>query len=412
MTNDHLRIMSFLTTFEVGGTERQCLNLALGLNERGFDVRFGCFRQAGRLRDELDARGIPITEYSMRSFYSGQFVRRQLALARELRSRRTQIMQAYNLHGNVFAIPAARLARVPLVVAGVRDCGVYLTDWTQRVQRHVCRLADLIIVNAEGIKTWLVGDGYKPEKIAVIRNGIDLSRFLNPVIEDPGGIRREFGIPADAPLISHVARLCPTKGFDDTVEAMAVVHQRHPDAHLIIVGEQLTSDHGKVVSSDVYRNKLAARARALGVGHRVIFAGHRSDVPAIQHEATVAAHPSLTEGLSNSVLESMASGAAVVATPVGGTPEIIEHDRTGWLVPPSTPRALGDALCALIEDPARRLRLGQAAKAFVRDAFSIPRMVTATEEVYRAALERKRADRSGRPPATPLPWGGDAGAAQ
>jgi glycosyltransferase involved in cell wall biosynthesis len=282
------------------------------------------------------------------------------------------------------------MARVPLVVAGIRDCGVYLTDWTRVVQREVCRLADVIIVNAQAIKDWLVGDGYAPDKIVVIRNGIDLSRFLTPATTPPEAIRREFGVPPDVPLISHVARLCPSKGYDDSVESMAVVCARYPDARLLVVGEQLRSENGELYPSDEYRQALTARATALGIGDRVIFTGFRSDTPAIQQAVTVAVHPSRTEGLSNSLLESMASGAAIVATPVGGTPEIVEHDRTGLIVPTKNPRALGEAICALIADAGRRERLGAAARAYVRDAFSIPRMVENTERVYREALDRTR----------------------
>ena len=392
-----LRVTSFIGTFEVGGTERQSLNLAIGLHDRGCNVHFGCFRNTGRLRQELDARGIAVTEYAMRSFYSARFLGQVRAFARDLRRRRTDVLQSYNLHGNVFAVPAARLAGVPVVVAGIRDVGIYLTPWTQRVQREACRLADVVIVNAQGIKDWLVDDGYDASRIAVVRNGVNLSRFLDPAPSEPGAIRREFGIPAGAPLISLIARLCPSKGFDDLIEALPAILARHPDARVLMVGEQLVSRDGKFVPSTEYRSTLETRARALGVGDRVIFAGYRSDVPTINAEVTVAAHPSLTEGLSNSILESMASGLPIVTTPVGGTPELITHDRTGLLVPARSPRQLADAISALIEDRARAVRLGQAARAFARDAFSIATMVQATEHVYRDVLARKR--KEGRTPA-------------
>jgi glycosyltransferase involved in cell wall biosynthesis len=392
-----LRITSFIGTFEVGGTERQSLNLALGLHERGCDVQFACFRNSGRLRQEVDARGIPITEYSMRSFYSGRFLQQIRAFARDLRRRHTDVLQTYNLHGNVFAVPAARLAGVPVVVAGVRDVGIYLTPWTQRVQRAACRFADVVIVNAQGIKDWLMDDGYDGSRIEVVRNGVNLSRFLDPAPTEPGAIRREFGIPEGVPLISLIARMCPSKGFDDLIEALPAIHARHPEARVLMVGEQLVSRDGKFVPSMEYRSKLETRARALGVGDRVIFAGYRGDVPAIHAEVTVAAHPSLTEGLSNSILESMASGLPIVTTPVGGTPELIAHDRTGLLVPAHSPRELANAICALIEDRGRAARLGEAARTFARDAFSISTMVQATEHVYREVLARKR--REGRTPA-------------
>jgi glycosyltransferase involved in cell wall biosynthesis len=235
-----------------------------------------------------------------------------------------------------------------------------------------------------------VNDGYDASRVAVVRNGVNLSRFLEPTPSEPGAIRREFGIPDGVPLISLIARMCPSKGFDDLVDALPAIHARHPDTRLLLVGEQLVSRDGKFVPTSEYRSTLEARARALGVGDRVIFAGYRGDVPAIHAEVTVAAHPSLTEGLSNSILESMASGLPIVTTPVGGTPELITHDRTGLLVPAHSPRELADAICVLIEDRGRAARLGEAARAFARDAFSISTMVQATENVYRDVLARKR----------------------
>jgi glycosyltransferase involved in cell wall biosynthesis len=292
------------------------------------------------------------------------------------------------LYGNVFAVPAARLARVPAVIASIRDSGVYLTDWTRRVQRAVCRLADHVLVNADAVKEWLVGDGYAADRISVVRNGIDLSRFLNPS-PPPANLRQEFHVPEGVPILSAIARLCPSKGFDDLIDAMAIVARVHPDARLLIVGEGLRSVNGDLYVDDSYRLALRRRADALGLGDRVVFAGHRTDIPSILREVTLAVQPSRTEGLSNSVLESMAAGAAIVATPVGGTPEVITHDRSGWLVPARNPRALGEAIAFLLDQPERRQRLGETARQSVREGFSIEAMTNKTEDVYRSLLGRR-----------------------
>jgi glycosyltransferase involved in cell wall biosynthesis len=381
-----MRLTQFLAVFECGGTERQVLNLGFGLDDRGVQVSFGCLRRSGRLLQEVEGRGLPVHEYRMRSFYSRRFLRQEVAFARQLARDRTQVMHAYNLWGNVFAIPAARLAGVPVVVAGIRDCGLYLTDWTRRVQRHVCRLADHIVVNAQRIKEWLVDDGYEASRITVIHNGLDLDRFLRDDGPDAAMLRREFGVPDDAPMISIVARMCPSKGFDDAIDAMPAVLARYPEARLLVVGEGLKSVDGTLRRDTTYQEALAARARALGVHHRVIFTGYRADVPAIFRAVTLDVQPSRTEGLSNSVLEGMASGAALIATPVGGTPEVMTHDRTGWLVPVQDPPALGEAICRLLADPARRQRLGRAARAYARDTHTIDRLVDRTADLYRDLL--------------------------
>ncbi len=393
---DAFAVTQFLPVFESGGTERQVLNLGLGLDGRGFPVSFGCLRRAGRLLHEVESRGLTVREYRMRSFYSARFLRQQVAFARQLAADGTRVMHAYNLWGNVFAIPAARLAGVPLVVAGIRDCGLYLTDWTRFVQRQACRLADHVIVNAQRIKDWLVDDGYDAGRISVIHNGLDLTRFLRDDGPDPAAIRREFHVPPGVPLVSMVARRCPSKGFDDLIEAMPVVLARYPEARLLVVGEGLKSVDGVLRPDTTYRDRLARRAAELGVGHCVIFTGYRADTPAIFRAATVDVQPSRTEGLSNSVLEGMAAGAAVIATPVGGTPEVMAHDRTGWIVPVQNPPALGEAICRLIGDPARRARLGEAARAYARETHTVERLVDRTAALYRDLLAGTARGRCGR----------------
>jgi glycosyltransferase involved in cell wall biosynthesis len=122
----------------------------------------------------------------------------------------------------------------------------------------------------------------------------------------------------------------------------------------------------------------------------VIFTGFRPDVPAIFRAVTLDVQPSRTEGLSNSVLEAMASGAAVVATPVGGTPEVMTHDVTGWMTPVQKPPALGAAICDLLGDPERCRRLGQAARAHVLATHTVDRLVERTADLYRDLLARSR----------------------
>jgi glycosyltransferase involved in cell wall biosynthesis len=384
------RLMQFLPVFEAGGTERQVLNLGLGLHDRGLGVSFGCLRRSGRLLKEVETRGLPVHEYRMRSFYSARFLGQEMALARRLARDRTQVVHTYNLWGNVFAIPAARLGGVPVVIGGIRDCGLYLTDWTRRVQRHVCGLADHLVVNAQRIKDWLVDDGYAGDRITVIPNGLDLSRFVRDDGPDGATLRREFDVPADVPLISIVARLCPSKGFDDLIAAMPVVLARYPETRLLVVGEGLKSVDGTLQQDTTYQAALARRARELGVHHRVIFTGFRPDVAAIFRAVTLDVQPSRTEGLSNSVLEAMAAGAAVVATPVGGTPEVMTHDVTGWMAPVQNPPALGAAICDLLGDPERRRRLGQAARAHVLATHAVDRLVERTADLYRDLLARRR----------------------
>src|SRR5262249_33708573 len=150
------------------------------LDPRRFALEFACLRRRGVFAAEIDERRIPLREYGLSTFLSVHAIAQQARLARHVRRGRISIVHAYSFYGNLFAIRPARFAAGPVVVASIRDRGVYLTPWQQSVQRQVCRLADCVLVNADAVKDWLVGQGYNPEKIVVIRNGVELRRFDDP----------------------------------------------------------------------------------------------------------------------------------------------------------------------------------------------------------------------------------------
>ena len=228
-------------------------------------------------------------------------------------------MQSYNFYGNVFSIPAAKLAGVPCIIASIRDLGIFLRPGQLRAQKLICRFADKIVVNAAAIRDWLVADGYPEDKIAVIRNGVDIARY--GVRSDGAALRQEFGLPARAPLVVMLARLNPKKGIGCFLEAAARIHQRCPDACFLAVGEAyMRGDGGFRVDPD-YRRKLQDRVQELGLGECFRFTGMREDVPEILAATAVSVLPSYSEGVSNTLLESMAAGVPVVATRVGGTPK-------------------------------------------------------------------------------------------
>jgi glycosyltransferase involved in cell wall biosynthesis len=256
----------------------------------------------------------------------------------------------------------------------------------KRVQRYACQFADRILVNADAVKDWLVDqEGYDPSNIVVIRNGVDMTRFAGA----PAGarIRHELGIPADARLVAVVSRLTRLKGIEHFLRAAAALKPRHPDVRFLIVGETSPPD-------PAYLQELQGLAEALGIASQVTFTGRRSDVPDILGAADVAVMPSLNEALSNALLESMAAGAPVVATRVGGTPEALTDGETGLLVPPGDAAAIAAAVSRLLDDRELACRLGRAARARIDDQFSVGRMVSATENLYGELLARKQPGRS------------------
>lgn len=374
------RILNVVPTLMCGGTENQFMTLSRRLDPDRFHLEFACLRRWGPFVDEITERGIPLSEYRVPSFRSFRTLTEQARLVRHIVRRQIKIVHAYNFYGNVFAVPPARLA-APVVIASIRDRAPYLTPMQKRVQRYACRFADCVLVNADAVRQWLIGEGYDDSKIVVIRNGVDLARFTTP--PDPARLRHELGLPAGVPLIAIVSRLARLKGLEQLLEAAAILTPRYPDARFLIVGETAPSE-------TAYLDALTRLAAAHQVADRVIFTGLRSDVPALLSAADVSVMPSLNEALSNVLLESMAAGAPTVATRVGGTPEAVVDGRTGLLVPPGDAPALAAAIARLLDDRSMAVRLGQTARQFIAEHFSVERMVQSTEQLYLELLARKQ----------------------
>jgi glycosyltransferase involved in cell wall biosynthesis len=384
-----VRVLKFLNAFGIGGTERHVVSLCRTLDRGRFDVRLACFARWGGFLKEAEEGRFPISEYRIGGLAGGRAIGQRLRLAAHLRRAGVEIVHTYNFHTNVFAIPAARLAGTPVVVSSIRDTGVYLTPLKQRAQRLACRLADVVLVNADAVREWLTADGFVAERIAVIRNGVDLSRF-GPR-GDGESLRGEFGVPADAPLVAVLSRLHRMKGLEYFLEAAAALQARHPAVRFLVVGGECggTAGGGTRIPNG-YGDDLQRRARRLGLEGRVLFTGFRIDVPALLAQVAVSVLPSLSEGLSNSLLESMAAGVPVVATRVGGNPEVVEDGVTGVLVPPRDAAALARAIGGLIENRERARAMGLAGRRRAAERFSLERMARDTERLYLGLLERAR----------------------
>lgn len=383
-----VKVLKLLPVFACGGTERQVVNLVRTIDRSRFALEFACLKRWGHFLEEIEERGIPVSEYPISRLYGPRTLRQQIRFGRQLRRSGTDVFHGYNFYANVFALPAARMAGVPVTIASIRDQGVYLTPAQRHVQKYCCQFSDCVLVNAEAIREWLVEEGYRPDKIVVIENGIDLSRFEGR--PNGGRIRQELGIPPDAPLVLLLARLNPQKGIEYFLEAAAEVSSRCRDVRFLVVGDKLVPRNGQVVRDTAYFDRLRRYAEQLGLADRMTFAGFRDDVPELLSEATVSVLPSLSEGLSNTLLESMAAGVPVIATRVGGNPEVVEHGKTGFLVPPRDVGALVGAMMPLLTDRELAMRLGGEARGRARARFSLDRMARDTEELYLRLLDQKR----------------------
>ena len=378
--DDRIRLLKVVPTLRYGGTERQFMTLSASLDPERFQVDLACLRPGGGLAAEAVRHGLPVDTYDIGPFHSARTLALQTRFARDIARRRIDVVHAYNFYGNVFAVPPARLAGAPVVLASIRDCGPYLTPMQLRVQRLVCRAATRVVANAGAVRDWLVADGYDPARIVVIPNGVDVARFRAAV--DPGAVRDSLALAPDTPLVTVVSRVTRLKGLEEFIGAAAMLAYRHPRVRFVVAGEPAPGDEGYLASL----RRLAAR---LWIGDRVVFAGLRQDIPALLGASTVAVMPSLNEAMPNALLEAMAAGAPTVATRVGGTPEAMTDGETGLLVPPGDATALGAAISRMLDEPGVAATFARAARCRIEQRFSLERMVSDTEQLYVDLLQRR-----------------------
>ncbi len=290
-------------------------------------------------------------------------------MATFVRQRRVDIMHAHEFAMNTYASIVSACTGVPLV-ATVHGKNYYTERWRRRAAyRFVARHAVMVAVS-EDIRTFLQSAaGVDPGRIVVIQNGIDCARFR----PDPTrrlDARSELGLSPTQVVLGAIGMHYPVKGHRYLVRAMELVRRHHPDTVLLLAGD------GPVrveLERDVARSSLEGNVR---------FLGFYEDVERLLQALDVFVLPSLSEGLPLALLEAMACGKPVVATAVGGVPEVVSHGATGLLVPPADPEALAASILLLVQDAALSARLGPSARADVERRFGLARMVQRYETLY------------------------------
>lgn len=358
-----IRVLFFITDLALGGTPRSVESLVLGLDRTKFEPEVVTLLAPSPITESIAKAGIPCRALDLRSKTD---VARLAALPGIFARGRFDIVHAWLFHANILARLLRPFARCPVLTSerGVEKEKSPFRVWVDRVTSP---LADLVLVNARAISDVLTTrERIDPAKIRVLENGVDLSRFSS-------------GTPqAGPPRIICVARLDPIKAHVDLLAALPPLIARWPALTLDLVGD------------GPMRATLEDQARALGVEKSVRFLGARTDVPALLAGAHVFVLPSLSEGMPGSVLEAMASGLPVVATRVGGTPEIVEEGRTGLLVDPARPEALSKALSVVIEDPQLAANYGEAGARRARERYTREAFIRRHEAVYEEIVSRSR----------------------
>jgi len=361
-------IAFFLTSFEVGGTERQMVELIRRLDRTEFEVHVACFHRGGPLEARALENVASVASFPINGFGRPSAIRQWLAFARWCRRIGVRIVHTCELYSNVFGLPAAALAGVDVRIGNRRDLVTPDRTRAQLVcQRAAYKSAHSVVANCTAAAEWLHHEGIPARKIQTIPNGVDCAVFSRGNGEPSKPIRR----------VVTVANLRAEKGHDTLIDAAATLVGLHPDLEFQIVG------------GGPLRAALEREVTVRGLGARVRFLGERDDVPALLASSDLFVLPSRSEACPNGVLEAMAVGLPIVASRVGGIPELIDSGVTGVLIEPDTPELLVEAVLDLVNRPKHAWELGRAAREKAESRFSLERMVSSFERLYRAELQQR-----------------------
>jgi sugar transferase (PEP-CTERM/EpsH1 system associated) len=308
-------------------------------------------------------------------------------LAKAMRAYRPHIVHSRNW-GAIESIPAARLAGVPIAVHTEHGYELDMLAGLPK-RRRVFRRVAYAMADAVTVVTYDLRDFHArqawvpPESIRVIYDGIDTERF-RPRPGKSAELRKRFNLPGHRFIVGTVGRMVPIKDHPTLLRAVEILVRRGIDAHAVVVGSGPELEHNQ---------QLASHSPALA--DRVTFTGASDDVPELLNTMDAFALTSISEGMCNSLLEAMATGLPVIATRVGGNPELIEEGRTGWLFRLGDAEVLAERLALLIGEGDRRSECGTAARQRVVERFSLKRMLQNYSELY-LELARQRGIRMAR----------------
>jgi glycosyltransferase involved in cell wall biosynthesis len=368
MTFDHqisprrLRVAHVVLQLQTGGMERLLADVARLADPNGVEHRFIALAAGGAVADELRSGGAAV---EILNLLPGVRPGAMMRLVSLLRRWRVDVVHTHNTRPLIYGAPAARLAGIPVVVYTRHGQRFGASHRQTALFNLAARAVDRVVCVSEDTAAISIAQGIPAHKVIIIRNGIDLDRF-------------KIRSPAPRGPLVMVGRLSPEKNVDSLIRAMALIGSS--SACLEIAG------------NGVCRPGLQRLAEDLGVRSRVKFLGEIRNVEQLLSRASLFVLSSRTEGISLTLLEAMSSGLPVVATKVGGNPEVVAHGMTGLLVPPNDPVALAHAIEQIYGDPEHGAAMGRAGRERVEAHFDVRDTIRAYESVYGAiAQERTRA---------------------
>ena len=365
------RILFLLDKLTAAGTQTNLLEVVKGLDRTRFTPYVVALLGGGELSQSFREAGVELHELGVKKAYDLSGFKALLFLIRFMKEKNINVVQTHFLHADLLGTLAAKIAGVKTMITARRDEGFWRSPRQVLVNRTLNQFANLVLVNSEAVKRSVMArEKVSEERIQTIHNGVDTGKFY-PSETMRRAARKQLGIQEDELAVGVVANMRHfVKGHRDFVEAISLILREKPQTKFLLVGE------GRL------RGELENLSEKLGVRSQVLFLGARQDTAALINAFDIACLPSHSEGFSNSLLEYMACAKPVVATRVGGNPEAVEDNVTGYLVPPRNPDVLAEKVIFLLRSESLRLEMGSAGRKRVLREFGVEGMVEKYEQLY------------------------------
>ncbi len=382
-----IKVLYVIGQLDRGGAERQLLELATRLPKDRFEPVVCCLGRPGPLGREIEESGVRLVVHAKPV---GNFSGASRKLARLVRAERPVILHAFLSSANWRGLVVGRLLRVPIVITSMRNVDVHTKFRGNAIERLLSSITDQVIANAGAVKDYVAEMHWvDPRRIRVVYNGISVERVLGRATGTPGGAEAPWvtDVPAgesfpgsgagEGPTVTVIASLTPKKDHRTFLAAAARIASERPEVRFLVVGD------------GPLRAELSEHAKDLGLGDAVTFAGSTDKVGAVLASTDVFVLTSIKEGCSNVILESMAAGRPVVATSVGGNPELIAEGETGFLLPVGDAEGIARRVLDLLGDEELRRRMGRAGRERVLARYTTEHMVDDTIGFYLEMLDER-----------------------
>lgn len=389
MDSKPIRVLHIITRMIVGGAQENTLLSVIGLDAMPeYEVTLMSGIDKGRegelLSEAREKTNLLIVPEMGRSINPFSDLAAFWKIYRLIKKGRYHIVHTHSSKAGVLGRIAAWLAGTPLIVHTLHSLVFheyqpwFINKSWRGIKKMCAPITDFFISVSEIIVQKAIAAGVdKPEKFRTIYSGMELDWFLNANF-DGNAVRREFGIPEDAPVVGKIARLFPLKGHDQLMDAAPEIVKRVPDVRFFLIGDGILYEH------------LQERARDYGILENFVFAGliPRERIPEMISAMDIVVHTSLREGLARVLPQSLAMGKPCVSFNIDGAPEVVINDKTGYLVETYDNEGLSESISRLLKDPELRKKMGENGRRHVDPAFRAETMVKEIAEVYKMLLER------------------------